>query len=76
MGMTYRTNGVDKELTDWTVLAILWKLDDKLIGEAEACRCAREYLLRKSNGWSDAQMMENLDMYAAVVARVYDVRNA
>lgn len=58
------------------MLTILWKLDDKEIGEAEACRLAREYLLRKDADWSYDQMLENLDVYATVVAYVYSVRDA
>jgi len=69
--LAYKADGATKETTDRVVLDILEDFKLKLIGAGQASAYARLYLLSKAVGWKDEQMLENLDVYAAVVDHVY-----
>jgi hypothetical protein len=67
----YISNGVEKETTDKVVLDILEELRSGSMNAEEASMHARTYLLSKQVGRSDDQLLENLDVYAAVLKRIY-----
>jgi hypothetical protein len=69
--LMYVSNGVEKETTDRVVLEILEKLRSGLMNADEASIRARVHLLSKQVGRSDDQLLENLDVYAAVLKRIY-----
>ena len=67
----YVSNGVEKETTDKVVLEILEKLRLGSMNADAASMRARAHLLSKQVGRSDDQLLENLDVYAAVLKRIY-----
>jgi len=69
--LAYMADGATKETTDRVVLDILDDFDLGMIGKNQASAYARLYLLSKAVGWKDEQLLENLDVYAAVAGYVY-----
>ncbi|MCX6820889.1 MAG: hypothetical protein NT016_02990 [Candidatus Aenigmarchaeota archaeon] len=74
--LAYNAGGAVKETADRTVLEILYDFDHGWVGADQASACARAYLLRKDAGWTDERMLENLDVYAAVVDHVYSKKSS